>query len=129
MNIEIPVAPGESIDKITIVAIKRSRISDPEKLAHVEREFQELMEVFDTRIKPDESLLQLQEALRAVNEEIWIVEDDIRDCERRKDFGSVFVELARQVYFKNDRRAALKREINICLASPIVEEKSYSPYA
>lgn len=129
MNIEIPVAPGELIDKITILAIKRLRITDSEKLAHVEHEYQQLTRVFDSIIRPDKPLLELQEALRAVNEKIWEVEDNIRDCERRKDFGPSFVELARQVYIKNDHRAALKREINICLASPIVEEKSYSPYA
>ncbi len=128
MNIEIPVAPGELIDKITILAIKRARIADTQKLVHVEHEYQQLMQVFESSIKPDERLLHLQEELRMVNDDIWQVEDDIRDCERRKYFGSSFVELARQVYIKNDRRAALKREINIHLESTIIEEKSYSPY-
>ncbi len=128
MNIEIPVAPGELIDKITILAIKRTRITDAAKLVHIEHEYQQLMRVVAATITSDESLLRLQEELQAVNEDIWQVEDDIRDCERRKDFGQDFIELARQVYFKNDRRAALKREINVLLQSEIVEEKSYSAY-
>ena len=128
MNIEIPVAPGELIDKITILAIKRMHITDATKLAHVEHEYQQLMQVFAAVITSDEPLLRLQEELHAVNADIWKVEDDIRDCERRKDFGANFIELARQVYFKNDRRASLKREINVRLQSEIVEEKSYSSY-
>ena len=128
MNIDIPVAPGELIDKITILAIKRTRITDAAKLAHIEHEYQQLMQVAATVITPDATLARLQEELQAVNEDIWQVEDDIRDCERRKDFGPKFIELARQVYFKNDRRAALKREINVRLQSEIVEEKSYSSY-
>ncbi|HEX8957951.1 MAG TPA: DUF6165 family protein [Burkholderiaceae bacterium] len=125
---QVEIAPGELVDKITILAIKRERIGDAAKLRNVEHEYGILMAILPPEFQTDARLRQLQTDLKAVNEVIWQVEDDIRDHERRKDFGPSFVELARAVYINNDKRAALKREINEALRSAIVEEKSYSPY-
>lgn len=125
---QVEIAPGELVDKITILAIKRERIADAAKLRNVEHEYGILMAILPAAFQTDSKLMRLQAELKAVNEVIWQVEDDIRDHERRKDFGPSFVELARAVYINNDQRAALKREINEALHSAIVEEKSYSPY-
>lgn len=124
----VEIAPGELVDKITILVIKLERITDPAKLRNVEHEHRVLTAVLPVAFQTDAKLMQLRGDLKAVNEIIWQVEDDIRDHERRKDFGPSFVELARAVYVNNDRRAALKREINDVLQSAILEEKSYSPY-
>jgi tetratricopeptide (TPR) repeat protein len=126
--IRVEIAPGELIDKITILQIKSERIADPAKLANVRRELAELTEVCDREVAPSAELTGLAAELKEVNEALWRIEDDIRDCERRRDFGPAFVELARSVYRENDRRAALKRRINDLLGSRIVEEKSYRPY-
>ncbi|MCP5373242.1 MAG: hypothetical protein H6907_16060 [Hyphomicrobiales bacterium] len=124
----VPVAPGELIDKITILDIKRERITDPAKLANVDREWEALTAVRDAAVPESAELARLGADLKAVNERLWEIEDAIRDCERAGDFGAAFVELARAVYVTNDRRAALKRAINELLGSPLVEEKSYAAY-
>jgi hypothetical protein len=124
--IEVPA--GELIDKITILEIKARRIADPEKLRHVGAELAALAAVRDTGLPASAELAALAAQLTAVNEALWQVEDDLRDCERRQDFGPRFVELARSVYRHNDRRAALKRAVNDLLGSRLVEEKSYTPY-
>lgn len=124
--IEVPVSWGEIFDKITILEIKSERMSEPAKLANVRRELALLMAKSDAVL---ESIVTLKAKLKAVNEELWGIEDDIRDCEREKDFGPRFVALARAVYVTNDRRADVKRDINIALSSGLVEEKSYKPYA
>ena len=127
-TVTIEIAPGELIDKITILEIKTEFISDPGKLANVRIELETLEKSRDSAIAPSPEMTWLTEALKSVNLELWKIEDDIRDCERDGDFGSGFVELARSVYMTNDRRAALKREINTLLGSRLVEEKSYQPY-
>lgn len=127
-EIMVPVAAGELIDKITILEIKSERIGDPAKRANVRRELAALEAVRDAAIPASAGLVRLTDALRAVNAELWQIEDDIRDCERAGNFGERFVALARAVYRTNDRRAALKREINELLGSALVEEKSYRPY-
>ena len=127
-QIRIPIAPGELIDKITILEIKSERITDADKLANVSRELAELDSVRSTAIDASPQLADLTAQLKAVNEQLWEIEDDIRDCERVKDFGARFVELARSVYKSNDHRAALKRQINELLGSDLIEEKSYSDY-
>jgi hypothetical protein len=124
--IEVPA--GELIDKITILEIKGARIADPEKLRHVRAELTALAAVRDGALPPSAKLAELTAQLKAVNEALWQVEDDLRDCERRQDFGPRFVELARSVYRHNDRRAALKRAVNDLLGSRLIEEKSYAPY-
>ncbi|HJT77893.1 MAG TPA: tetratricopeptide repeat protein, partial [Gemmataceae bacterium] len=115
--VRIEMAPGELIDKITILEIKQERITDAAKLANVRTELGVLNRTRDEALPPSEELERLTAELRAVNEMLWEVEDRIRECERAKDFGGRFVELARSVYRNNDRRAALKRRINELLGS------------
>ena len=127
MNILVPISPGELLDKITILEIKLARMTDEAKLANVRLELEALAAV-EATLATSTALSALRKALREVNEALWEIEDDIRDCERAGDFGSRFVELARAVYHTNDRRAALKREVNVALGSALVEEKSYAAY-
>ena len=126
--IKVDIAPGELIDKITILEIKLERIDDQKKLMNVRTERDILTSVRDTSIQATDELDALTQALKEVNEKLWECEDDIRECESNKDFGEKFIELARTVYITNDKRAALKREINLLLGSPIIEEKSYTAY-
>jgi hypothetical protein len=128
MPILAPVSWGELLDKITILDIKAERIADADKLANVRREREALVAVAAQADSARAEVAALIDELRAVNTTLWEVEDEIRDCERAKDFGPRFVELARQVYHTNDRRAALKRELNGLLGSELVEEKSYQAY-
>lgn len=123
-----PVSPGELIDKITILRIKCARIAEPGKLANVRRERALLEAVWEGHVAEAPELAALVADLQGVNEALWQIEDDLRDCERDGDFGPRFVALARSVYVTNDRRAALKRAINLALGSGIVEEKSYAAY-
>jgi hypothetical protein len=124
----VEVAPGELIDKITILEIKSERMEDPNKVKNVRIELQVLADARDAAVPPSEELVRLTAELKSVNEALWEIEDRIRDCERAKDFGPEFIELARSVYRSNDRRAAAKREINDLLGSKIIEEKSYAAY-
>ncbi|HYD70468.1 DUF6165 family protein [Azospirillum sp.] len=128
MSLLVPVSWGELIDKITILEIKAERITDPAKLVNVRRELGALVAVRDAGGGVPAGLAPVVADLKAVNETLWEVEDDIRDCERNKDFGTRFVELARAVYVTNDRRAQLKRVLNDGLGSELVEEKSYQAY-
>lgn len=127
-TVTVEVAPGELIDKITILAIKLERIEDAAKVANVRIEHDTLTAARDANLPASADLDRLSAALKTVNEQLWDIEDDIRDCERAKDFGPTFVELARAVYITNDKRAALKRDINELLGSRLVEEKSYAAY-
>ena len=120
------MAPAELLDKITILEIKRKRVSDKKKLAHVRVELGALLSLRDRSLRRTRMLDELIGQLKAVNEELWQIEDDIREHEHRKDFGERFIELARSVYQKNDHRAAVKRAINELLRSQIIEEKSYA---
>lgn len=122
------IAPGELIDKITILRIKSERITDAEKLKNVRTELGILNETLARDVPASDELTRLDGELQKVNEALWEIEDDIRECERRGDFGEEFIRLARAVYKTNDRRAALKKEINLLLGSAIVEEKSYAAY-
>ena len=124
--ITVPIAPGELIDKITILQIKSARISDPGQLHNVQYELELLLATQGRSCAPSEELTRLTADLRAVNESLWQIEDDIRRCEAASDFGERFIELARSVYRENDRRARLKRQINEVLGSKIMEEKSYA---
>ena len=126
--IEIAVGPGELIDKITILEIKAARIADPGKLANVRTELGLLAGTRDRALSPSSELARLTDELRRINEALWDIEDEIRGCERARDFGPRFVALARAVYRRNDDRAAVKRQINELFASTIVEEKSYAAY-
>ena len=130
MIVTIPVSLGELIDKITILEIKKTNISDTDKLANVTSELLQLNATIE-RILDTEQLVRLQEPmkrLRDINQRLWKIEDDIRDCERNKDFGKRFVELARNVYFNNDKRFDIKKEINLTFGSELIEEKTYQAY-
>lgn len=124
----IEVGPGELIDKITILDIKSERMSDPVKLKNVRHELAVLDAARRAHIPPSAELTRLEAALKSVNEALWVIEDDIRQCEADKDFGPKFVELARAVYKQNDKRAALKKDINLLTGSSIIEEKSYTEF-
>lgn len=129
MSVMVPVSWGEVIDKITILEIKSRKVTEPAKLANVLKELMLLSDVREREFPGHAGLAQLTRQLGAVNEKLWQIEDDIRDCERARDFGPRFVELARSVYVTNDERAGLKRRINELLGSALVEEKSYAAYS
>lgn len=124
----VEIAPGELIDKITILEIKSERIADDGKLKNVRVELQVLEAARDAAMAASAELADLTTQLKQVNEALWDIEDAIRDCERGHDFGPKFIQLARSVYHSNDRRAALKRQINELLGSKLLEEKSYAQY-
>ena len=126
--VEVEISPGELIDRITILEIKADRIADPAKRAHVRHELAVLRAARDRVIPASAALDRLAVDLKAVNSRLWEVEDALRDCERDRRFDDRFVTLARAVYRTNDRRAALKAQINTLLGATIVEEKSYAAY-
>ena len=130
MELLVPASVGELIDKITILEIKSENIEDPEKLSNVKKELSSLMAVVtDLQLGyPVGSLASLGRELSMVNRQLWSIEDDIRDCERRSCFDQTFVDLARSVYRRNDERARLKKMINLQTGSVLVEEKSYASY-
>lgn len=127
-NIQVPVSPGEVLDKITILEIKSERMTDPAKLANVRIELSLLQQTWKQSVADDPVITDLHQQLKQINEALWEIEDDIRDKERAKAFDQEFIELARRVYFTNDRRSRVKKELNIHLGSRIVEEKSYQDY-
>lgn len=122
---KIEVSNGEIIDKLTIIEIKLERINDNGKLINLRKEFEVLNEASSLILRKDDPLYK---DLYDVNCELWDIEDKIRDLERKKDFGTEFIETARSVYFKNDKRSAIKREINLKTSSGLIEEKSYEQY-
>nr|WP_320131818.1 DUF6165 family protein [uncultured Holophaga sp.] len=128
MAVLTPVSWGELIDKYTILVIKTERIEDAAKVANVRKEMEALAPLRRQALEAQSGLVALEADLKKVNEGLWEIEDEIRDWERRKDFGARFIELARAVYHENDKRAAVKRQINELLGSELVEEKSYKPY-
>ena len=127
-SVTVDIAPGELVDKITILEIKLERITGEAKLQNVRTEWTILTAVRDTDLPSSTELDNLTAELKVVNEKLWVIEDDIRDCERQSDFSNEFIRLARAVYFNNDERARLKRRINELLGSPLIEEKSYAAY-
>jgi hypothetical protein len=122
MNIEVSI--GEVVDKWTILSIKALNITDKDKLVNVFKERNYL----NTAIEPEILHDPLTDQLLVVNKNLWNVEDRLRDCERDKIFDDHFVQLARSVYILNDKRASIKKEINMKYGSDFVEEKSYQPY-
>ena len=127
-DILVPISPGELLDKITILRIKSARMTDAAKLANVRVELAELEKTWRVAVGTPANVAEDERALQAVNERLWVIEDDIRDQERAQAFDARFIELARSVYIENDERAAIKKRINVALGSRIVEEKSYKPY-
>ena len=126
--IQTPVSYGELIDKITILEIKSRRIGDAAKLANVRNELDLLNATWANDVASHTDIADERARLLAVNELLWDIEDKIRLKERAQAFDQEFIELARAVYFRNDERAAFKREINLKLGSQLVEEKSYQDY-
>jgi hypothetical protein len=125
-QVRAKISFGELVDKITILTIKKERISDPEKLNNVTRELDLLLKLFHEYIGDRDDIALLMEELKITNEILWDVEDELRIKERLKEFGEDFIKLARSVYVTNDKRCALKRSIDSLLDSHIVEEKSYA---
>lgn len=123
----IEVSNGELLDKLSILKIKVDNIKDSEKLLNIKKEI-EIIEPMCEQILFDAKILDLFEMLFEVNKKLWIIEDNIREHERNKNFGESFIELARNVYITNDIRATLKKEINFLSNSNIIEEKSYERY-
>ncbi len=127
-NLIMPVSPAELIDKITILEIKRQFIKNSTKLKNVDLEYKLLLDVLINNVSGSEELDLLRSQLKEVNMKLWDIEDKIRDLEKNKVFDKKFIELARLVYFTNDKRSEIKKDINKLLNSEIVEEKSYSDY-
>lgn len=128
---KIEVSNGEIIDKYTILEIKLSKIKDTEKLKNIQHEFDVLtpdVKTIYSKVSDKEKLTTMHQSLLKINQKLWKIEDDIRECERAKDFGQTFIELARAVYFTNDDRSVVKKEINIFTGSDLIEEKSYEDY-
>ena len=123
-----PVSFGELLDKIAILQIKSERMSDPDKLANVRKELDALTSTWLGHPAAQQHVAELRAALKGVNERLWDIEDDIRNCERNQDFGAEFIRLARAVYFENDERARIKKDLNRELGSSYGEEKSYQDY-
>ena len=127
-DLHVPVSAGELLDKITILRIKSQRIRDAAKVANVRLELDLLERTWASLGAATRQVAADEQALQAVNERLWEVEDRIRDKEAARSFDQDFIELARAVYQHNDERAAIKKHINVALGSRIVEEKSYRPY-
>lgn len=123
-----PVSFGELLDKIAILQIKSERISDPGKLVNVRNELSALDRTWLAHPAAGNDIAKLRAELKAVNERLWVIEDDIRLKEKAQAFDEEFIRLARSVYFENDVRARIKKEINLALGSSYVEEKSYQDY-
>jgi hypothetical protein len=127
-EILVPVSFGELLDKIAILQIKSERMQDEAKLANVRNELAALEKTWMAHPAAGHDIVRLRAALKEVNERLWVIEDDIRMKERAQAFDEEFIRLARSVYFENDERARIKREINVALGSAYVEEKSYQDY-
>ena len=127
MLINTPISLGELVDKISILMIKKKNISDSIKLQHVNKELEFLQKTLKKYISEDE-INDFILKLVNINSKLWDIEDDIRECERKKLFDQTFIDLARSVYFTNDERAKIKNDINKTFGSELVEVKSYEEY-
>ena len=127
MIINTPVSLGELVDKISILHIKNTNIRDNEKLLLVKEELSLLQQTLNDHVNSDQ-IKPFLDSLIDINSKLWVIEDDIRDCERDKNFDQKFIDLARSVYFTNDKRSEIKLEINKKFGSKIVEVKSYEKY-
>ena len=127
MLINTPISLGELVDKISILMIKKKNISDSIKLQHVKKELEFLQKTLKKYISADE-INEFLLKLVNINSKLWDIEDDIRECERKKSFDQTFIDLARSVYFTNDERAKVKNDINKTFGSELVEVKSYEEY-
>ena len=129
MKILAEISVGELFDKITILNIKLKKINDTNKLKNIKTELDTLMEQSNKIVlKEDEKLKKYVQELQEINEELWDIENTKRECEANKEFGDIFIKISRDVHFKNDIRASIKKEINLLSDSKITEEKEYSKY-
>ncbi|MDC0968394.1 DUF6165 family protein [Alphaproteobacteria bacterium] len=129
MKILAEISVGELFDKITILNIKTKKISDNDKLQNIHTELKTLNDQSKKITVSDaQTLNDLVLKLQQINEDLWDIENFKRECEAKKDFGESFIKLSRDVHFKNDKRAIIKKEINLLSNSQIVEEKEYSKY-
>jgi hypothetical protein len=122
MKIEVSI--GEALDKLSILSIKMDKIKDPTKLENISKEYFRLIHPIEERMLID----PLYKDLKNINEKLWNIEDDIRLCEKHGDFNLNFIRLSRMVYHNNDKRAEIKKEINIKYGSDLIEEKEYQSY-
>ena len=127
MIISTPVSLGELVDKISILHIKNINIKDEEKLKFIKEELELLKKTLNKHIRNND-IQNYLDSLIEINSRLWVIEDDIRDCERNKKFDQTFIDLARSVYFTNDKRSEVKLEINKKFGSKIIEVKSYEEY-
>lgn len=128
MNVNVEISIGEFFDKVTILEIKRERIQDADKLENINNELEALNALLEQLPFTRDDVADEVGELKAINEKLWVIEDDIRDKEAAKSFDQEFIELARSVYITNDKRSDVKRDINIKLGSSFIEEKSYEQY-
>ena len=129
MKILAEISVGELYDKITILNIKLKKINDPKKLNNIKIELDALSEQSNKiNLKDNEILKEYIHKLQDINEELWDIENTKRECEANKEFGDIFIKISRDVHFKNDIRALIKKEINLLSDSKITEEKEYSKY-
>ena len=127
-KILVEVSVGELLDKISILEIKKEKISDPESLKIINSEYLVLKEQLKKNIKTNSEVDQLFDSLKEINSKLWLIEDDKRMCEKNSDFGEKFIKLSRDVHFLNDKRAKIKLEINNHTGSKIKEVKQYTNY-
>jgi len=127
MLINTPVSLGELLDKISILIIKEKNIVDTQKQYHIKNELEVLNKTLENSISRSQAKEYIEKLIE-INSELWFIEDDIRDCERKKQFDQKFIDLARAIYIKNDRRSEIKLEINKKFGSELVEVKSYEKY-
>jgi hypothetical protein len=123
-----PVSFGEVLDKITILEIKAKNIDDPEKQKNVINELDKLLETWNLSVTESKEISSLKSQLKKVNQSLWNIEDRIRVKEFHNEFDDEFIKVARSVYFENDKRADIKKEVNLLLGSELIEEKSYKNY-
>ncbi len=129
MNVNTEISIGEFFDKLTILEIKKERIQQADKLANINKELEALNALLDSLPFSRADVQDEVAELKSINEKLWVIEDDIREKEAAKAFDQDFIELARSVYFTNDRRSDVKRAINLKLGSDFIEEKSYEEYS
>ena len=128
MQLQVPVSVGEVLDKITILQIKLAHISDAAKRSNIQNELDALLPLVAGDAFTTDQMQALMAELKSVNEALWDIEDDIREKEAAKSFDAEFIRLARAVYITNDKRAEIKKQINLATGSALVEEKSYESY-
>ena len=127
-KILVEISVGELFDKISILEIKKDKIKDKEKLKYIVDEYNLLKEQMVNKVKLNEKLTSLFDALKDINSKLWVIEDDKRLCEKNSDFGEKFIKLSRDIHFLNDKRASIKLEINNQTGSKIKEIKEYTNY-